>query len=47
MANSQWDGHRNTWFAPDRPVDGTTVYVRPAGDVMIEESAEPEEGDES
>ena len=21
-------GHRVLWFAPDRPVDGTTVYVR-------------------
>lgn len=22
-------GHRVTWFAPDRPVDGTTIYARP------------------
>lgn len=23
------DSHRVVWFAPDRPVEGVTVYVRP------------------
>lgn len=23
-------GHRINWFAPDRPVEGGTVFVRPA-----------------
>lgn len=24
-------GHRVVWFAPDRPVNGGTVFVRPGG----------------
>ena len=28
--------HRVTWFQPDRPVEGNTVYVRPAAVPLID-----------
>ena len=28
--------HQITWFAPDRPVEGQTVYVRPADAVRVD-----------
>ena len=30
--------HQITWFAPDRPVDGGTVYKRPALETAVESS---------
>jgi hypothetical protein len=28
----RWSAHRVTWFTPDRPVEGATVFVLPASD---------------
>jgi beta-N-acetylglucosaminidase len=37
--------HRVTWFAPDRPVDGGTLFIRPefdnSADVAEENSGTP------
>jgi hypothetical protein len=30
--NESADAHRISFFAPDRPVDGTTMFIRPASD---------------
>ena len=37
--NAEPQVYRVTWFAPDRPVDGGTVYIRPPA-----EEAAPEVG---
>jgi hypothetical protein len=37
---AQGQAHRNHFFAPDRPVDGTTVFVRPPSDSGAETPSE-------
>lgn len=37
--------HKVVWFAPDRPVEGNTIYRRPpveSADVDVDVDAEPE-----
>jgi hypothetical protein len=38
-------GHRIAWFAPDRPVEGGTVFVRPTASDESANSIPPNAGD--
>jgi len=42
-ANPQ-SGFKVTWFPPDRPVEGNTIYVRPAGDADQDADEQQEHG---
>lgn len=37
--------HRVTWFVPDRPVDGGTVFKRPDVDAEVDSATTLAEGD--